>query len=159
MCGVAQVNEHERAEQLRGAIERLGPAYVKVAQALSTRVDLLSPEYLKQVQLLQDRVPPFPCEQATEVCNSSCTACTLGDLSWRCPLPRLLMLLTAESHSLYHVTACLCTNCAAAVVPNILLCGCYRLTTTCLAACCLRLCQKRLGGQLIMCSSTSAANQ
>lgn len=62
-----QVNEPARAQQLRGSIERLGPAYVKVAQALSTRVDLLSPEYFKQVQLLQDRVPPFPCEQARQV--------------------------------------------------------------------------------------------
>jgi len=62
-----QANEPERAVQLRGGIERLGPAYVKVAQALSTRVDLLSPEYFKQIQLLQDRVPPFPCEQAKEV--------------------------------------------------------------------------------------------
>ncbi len=39
-------------------------SYVKVAQALSTRVDLLSPAYFAQVQLLQDRVPPFPCEVA-----------------------------------------------------------------------------------------------
>eukprot|EP00882_Tetradesmus_deserticola_P022279 GHRQ01024177.1.p3 GENE.GHRQ01024177.1~~GHRQ01024177.1.p3 ORF type:complete len:100 (-),score=38.34 GHRQ01024177.1:879-1178(-) len=62
-----QANEHKRAEQLRGVIERLGPAYVKVAQAMSTRVDLLSPEYYMQIQLLQDRVPSFPCEQAKEV--------------------------------------------------------------------------------------------
>jgi aarF domain-containing kinase len=62
-----QVNEVARAEQLRGAIERLGPAYVKVAQALSTRVDLLSPAYFTQIQLLQDRVPPFPCDQALKV--------------------------------------------------------------------------------------------
>eukprot|EP00775_Hariotina_reticulata_P007499 gene7499-7709_t len=62
-----KANEAMRAEQLRGVIERLGPAYVKVAQALSTRVDLLPPEYYKQVQLLQDRVPPFPCKQAKQV--------------------------------------------------------------------------------------------
>jgi predicted unusual protein kinase regulating ubiquinone biosynthesis (AarF/ABC1/UbiB family) len=62
-----QANEHTRAVQLRGVIERLGPAYVKVAQALSTRVDLLSPEYFAQIQMLQDRVPPFPCDQAKEV--------------------------------------------------------------------------------------------
>lgn len=62
-----QANEPGRAEQLRGIIERLGPAYVKVAQALSTRVDLLSPQYFTQIQLLQDRVPPFPCDQAKEV--------------------------------------------------------------------------------------------
>ncbi|KAF6265823.1 hypothetical protein COO60DRAFT_1633263 [Scenedesmus sp. NREL 46B-D3] len=64
--GRMEVNEHKRAEQLRGVIERLGPAYVKVAQAMSTRVDLLSPEYYMQIQLLQDRVPPFPCDQAKE---------------------------------------------------------------------------------------------
>jgi len=47
-----------------GAIERLGPAYVKVAQALSTRVDLLPPAYLLAIQRLQDRVPPFPDAEA-----------------------------------------------------------------------------------------------
>lgn len=66
-CPHFQANEPARADQLRGVIERLGPAYVKVAQALSTRVDLLSPDYFMQVQLLQDRVPPFPCEQAKQV--------------------------------------------------------------------------------------------
>ncbi len=35
------------------AIERLGPAYVKVAQAISTRVDLLPPAYLIAIQRLQ----------------------------------------------------------------------------------------------------------
>ncbi|GLC71027.1 hypothetical protein PLESTF_001062300 [Pleodorina starrii] len=62
--GRLEANEQRRAEQLRGVVERLGPAYVKVAQALSTRVDLLSPPYFAQVQLLQDRVPPFPCDLA-----------------------------------------------------------------------------------------------
>ncbi len=60
-------NEPLRARQLRGAIERLGPAYVKVAQALSTRVDLLSPQYFEQIQLLQDRVPPFSDVEAKAV--------------------------------------------------------------------------------------------
>ena len=45
---------------LRNALERLGPAYVKIAQAVSTRVDLLPPEYLVEIERLQDRVPPFP---------------------------------------------------------------------------------------------------
>jgi aarF domain-containing kinase len=44
---------------LRRAIEKLGPAYVKVAQALSTRVDILSPSYLAEIERLQDRVPTF----------------------------------------------------------------------------------------------------
>ena len=49
-----------RATQLRKAIEKLGPAYVKVAQAVSTRVDLLDMNYLLEIERLQDRVPPFP---------------------------------------------------------------------------------------------------
>lgn len=46
--------------QVRSAVERLGPAYVKIAQAVSTRVDILSPAYLVEIERLQDRVPPFP---------------------------------------------------------------------------------------------------
>ena len=48
-----------RAEQLMRSIEQLGPAYIKVAQALSTRVDLLPPAYLVAIQRLQvrDRSP------------------------------------------------------------------------------------------------------
>lgn len=65
--GQVQANRPQRAIQLRSAIERLGPAYIKVAQALSTRVDLLSPEYFEQITLLQDQVPPFPCDTAMEV--------------------------------------------------------------------------------------------
>ena len=58
--GTVRRNAPRRAAALRGALERLGPAYVKVAQAVSTRVDLLEPEYLMEIELLQDRVPPFP---------------------------------------------------------------------------------------------------
>ena len=50
----------KRAVALRNGLERLGPAYVKIAQAVSTRVDLLPPEYLIEIERLQDRVPPFP---------------------------------------------------------------------------------------------------
>ncbi|KAG1657380.1 hypothetical protein FOA52_007579 [Chlamydomonas sp. UWO 241] len=62
--GRREANEPARAAQLRGVIERLGPAFVKVAQAISTRVDLLPPAYFTQIALLQDRVPPFPCDEA-----------------------------------------------------------------------------------------------
>ena len=53
-------NASKRAIALRGALERLGPAYVKIAQAVSTRVDLVDAEYLLEIERLQDRVPPFP---------------------------------------------------------------------------------------------------
>lgn len=52
-------NSPKRARQLRLLIERLGPAYIKVAQALSTRVDILDVHYLVEIERLQDRVPPF----------------------------------------------------------------------------------------------------
>lgn len=52
---------------MRKAIERLGPAYVKVAQAVSTRVDVLDMSYLLEIERLQDRVPPFPTDAALPV--------------------------------------------------------------------------------------------
>ncbi|KAK9843545.1 hypothetical protein WJX81_008125 [Elliptochloris bilobata] len=64
VLGRLQANARSRAAQVRGAIERLGPAYVKIAQAVSTRVDILSPAYLVEIERLQDRVPPFPTELA-----------------------------------------------------------------------------------------------
>jgi aarF domain-containing kinase len=52
-------NSPVRAVQLRQAIERLGSASIKIAQALSTRVDILDEYYLMEIQKLQDRVPTF----------------------------------------------------------------------------------------------------
>jgi predicted unusual protein kinase regulating ubiquinone biosynthesis (AarF/ABC1/UbiB family) len=42
----------------------LGPAYIKVGQALSTRPDLVPPLYLEELTRLQDQLPPFPNEVA-----------------------------------------------------------------------------------------------
>lgn len=53
MTGRLHANSAVRARQLRLHIERLGPAFVKVAQALSTRVDILDANYLTQIELLQ----------------------------------------------------------------------------------------------------------
>jgi len=59
--------EPKRAKVAREAIERLGPAYVKVAQVLSTRGDILSPAYVEEVTKLQDRVAPFSTDDAMEM--------------------------------------------------------------------------------------------
>ena len=48
-------------------LERLGPAFVKLGQVLSTRADLLPPEYLHALARLQDQVEPFPFEQVERV--------------------------------------------------------------------------------------------
>jgi ubiquinone biosynthesis protein len=47
------------AERLAADLERLGPAYIKLGQLLSTRSDLLPPAYLEALARLQDRVEPF----------------------------------------------------------------------------------------------------
>jgi len=54
------VRQAKRARQLREIITKLGPAYIKIGQALSTRPDLLPAVYLEELSLLQDQLPPFP---------------------------------------------------------------------------------------------------
>ncbi|NER30992.1 MAG: AarF/ABC1/UbiB kinase family protein, partial [Symploca sp. SIO1C4] len=57
-------NQRRRAIQLRETLTNLGPAYIKVGQALSTRPDLVSPVFLEELTKLQDQLPPFPNEVA-----------------------------------------------------------------------------------------------
>lgn len=58
--GQTEKNQQRRAEQLRDILTRLGPAYIKIGQALSTRPDLVPPAYLEELTRLQDQLPPFP---------------------------------------------------------------------------------------------------
>jgi predicted unusual protein kinase regulating ubiquinone biosynthesis (AarF/ABC1/UbiB family) len=48
-------------------LERLGPAFIKLGQLLSTRADLLPPAYLQALGRLQDRVEPFPFAEVQRV--------------------------------------------------------------------------------------------
>ena len=57
-------NQQRRAIQLRNILTKLGPAYIKIGQALSTRPDLVPPTYLEELTHLQDQLPPFPNEVA-----------------------------------------------------------------------------------------------
>ncbi|MEM9537879.1 MAG: AarF/ABC1/UbiB kinase family protein [Cyanobacteria bacterium P01_E01_bin.42] len=57
-------NEKKRAVQLREILTRLGPTYIKVGQALSTRPDLISAVYMDELARLQDQLPPFTNELA-----------------------------------------------------------------------------------------------
>ncbi|KAL1094885.1 hypothetical protein V6Z11_D06G121700 [Gossypium hirsutum] len=50
----------ERAVKFREMLIRLGPFYVKLGQALSTRADILPPVYCQELAKLQDQIPPFP---------------------------------------------------------------------------------------------------
>ncbi|MEA5463065.1 ABC1 kinase family protein [Leptothoe sp. PORK10 BA2] len=57
-------NEVKRAVQLRQVLTKLGPAYIKIGQALSTRPDLVPPAFMAELIKLQDQIPPFPNEIA-----------------------------------------------------------------------------------------------
>jgi ubiquinone biosynthesis protein len=54
-------------EDLRLALEELGPTFVKLGQVLSTRADLLPPEYRTEFAKLQDQVAPIPAEVVQEI--------------------------------------------------------------------------------------------
>lgn len=53
-------NEVLRAIELREIVTSLGPAYIKLGQALSIRPDILSPAAMTELQKLCDKVPSFP---------------------------------------------------------------------------------------------------
>jgi len=55
----AMPGTHDAAADLAADLERLGPAYVKLGQLLSTRADLLPTPYLTALSRLQDRVDSF----------------------------------------------------------------------------------------------------
>ncbi|XP_011649854.1 uncharacterized protein LOC101207577 isoform X2 [Cucumis sativus] len=54
----------KRAIKFRETLIRLGPFYIKLGQALSTRPDILPTVYCQELARLQDKIPPFPTLQA-----------------------------------------------------------------------------------------------
>ncbi|KAF3962816.1 hypothetical protein CMV_012715 [Castanea mollissima] len=50
----------KRAIKFRETLIRLGPFYIKLGQALSTRPDILPTVYCQELAKLQDQIPPFP---------------------------------------------------------------------------------------------------
>lgn len=58
--GVVEKNKTRRAVRLRQILTDLGPTYIKVGQALSTRPDLVRKDFLDELTKLQDQLPPFP---------------------------------------------------------------------------------------------------
>ena len=59
LTGKSKENEVRRAIQLRNIMTSLGPAYIKLGQALSIRPDLLSPAAMNELQQLCDKVPSY----------------------------------------------------------------------------------------------------
>lgn len=63
-------HRHRRAQWLVGTLLDLGPTFIKIGQALSTRGDLLPLEYVQALGQLQDQVPSFSPEEAIALIES-----------------------------------------------------------------------------------------
>jgi predicted unusual protein kinase regulating ubiquinone biosynthesis (AarF/ABC1/UbiB family) len=59
LWGQTPEKQRHRAEQLRKILIGLGPTFIKVGQALSTRPDLVRKDFLEELVRLQDQLPPF----------------------------------------------------------------------------------------------------
>jgi ubiquinone biosynthesis protein len=57
-------------ERLAKALERLGPAYVKVGQFLATRPDMIGVTVAQELGRLKDRLPPFSRTEALDTINA-----------------------------------------------------------------------------------------
>ena len=67
---IKQKNQDRPGKRLAAALQELGPAFIKLGQALSTRSDLLGEDVAQDLALLRDRLPTFPTEVAIEVIES-----------------------------------------------------------------------------------------
>jgi ubiquinone biosynthesis protein len=56
---VAEIAGKRPGERLALALHALGPAFIKLGQALSVRVDLIGEDMAGDLSMLQDRLPPF----------------------------------------------------------------------------------------------------
>lgn len=67
-------NKEQRAltqpERARRALEELGPTYIKLGQAVSTRTDLVPIAYVQELSKLQDHAPPFSYQEVAEIIES-----------------------------------------------------------------------------------------
>jgi ubiquinone biosynthesis protein len=71
---IARLIERDGAKsgpRLSRALERMGPAYLKLGQFLATRPDVVGVVLARDLESLQDRLPPFPQHEAEAVIAAS----------------------------------------------------------------------------------------
>jgi predicted unusual protein kinase regulating ubiquinone biosynthesis (AarF/ABC1/UbiB family) len=68
-----------QAQWISRQLLKLGPTFIKIGQAVSTRADLLPLAYIKELSKLQDSVPEFPHDEAMGIVERELGA-TIGDL-------------------------------------------------------------------------------
>ena len=71
LFGSAKKSDQARGERIRLALESLGPVFVKLGQALSTRPDLLPADIAEELTKLQDQVPPFSSAEALDLIQAA----------------------------------------------------------------------------------------
>jgi len=59
-----------KADELAQDLEKMGPAFIKLGQLLSTRADFLPPAYIHALTRLQDKIDPFPFEQVKAIVSA-----------------------------------------------------------------------------------------
>ena len=77
--GQEEQSRYRRASQLRQILTDLGPTFIKVGQALSTRPDLVQQDFLDELVKLQDQLPPFSNEHALHIIETQLND-TIGDI-------------------------------------------------------------------------------
>ncbi|MGB2579579.1 ubiquinone biosynthesis protein [Elusimicrobium simillimum] len=61
------IYQFSKWEDIRMALEELGPTFVKLGQMLSNRPDIVPLPLIKELEKLQDTVPPFDYEEAVKI--------------------------------------------------------------------------------------------
>jgi len=79
-------NKLKRATQLRKLLTRLGPTFIKVGQALSTRPDLVRKDFLDELIKLQDQLPPF----------DNAIACQIIETELDCPITAIFSQISPD---------------------------------------------------------------
>ncbi len=75
----AEYKPKELGVQVRLALEKLGPSFIKFGQMLSTRVDLLPVDVALELKKLQDNVPPEPFEVIRCLLNKAYKCEAIGE--------------------------------------------------------------------------------